>query len=204
MFSSVNEIFNPSRVETTFYQAPDLRAATLAEARNTNYGVVRLELIEHIYDTLYSQRIKYGNSPDSEDKWPHRILPYRSIDDVKDSPTIPGGVRLHLRDASPKYLSGLPDQAEKEEVFDADVVFVATGYKRDLHDTLLGDAKPLTVGGEANAKWPVSREYRVQFDKKSVSDEAGVWLQGCCEATHGVGFLIIQSPIQAFTDTNGS
>jgi len=188
----VNEIFNPSRVDTTFYQSPEVRAATITEARNTNYGVVRLELIEHIYDTIYSQRIQYGNSSEAEQKWPHRILPYRGIDDVKESPVIPGGIRLHLRDASSKYLSGLPNQSDKEEIFDADVVFVATGYKRDLQDTLLADARTLKAGGEkADSKWTVSRDYRVQFDQEKVSEGAGVWLQGCCEATHGVGFLIV-------------
>lgn len=184
---SVNEIFNPSRVDSTFYRPSELREASLAQDRNTNYGVVRLNLIEHIYATLYAQRIKYGNTSAAQEQWPHRVLPYRSIVQVEDSPVISGGVRMHIRDRSPIYLAGTPNSSEKDEILDVDIVFVATGYKRDLHDTLLGDARTLQIGGaEADSKWQVGRDYRVQFDKQRVSEDAGVWLQGCCEKTHGV------------------
>ncbi|KAF2205601.1 L-ornithine 5-monooxygenase (L-ornithine N(5)-oxygenase) [Delitschia confertaspora ATCC 74209] len=188
----VNEIFNPSRVDCTYNRSPELRAQTLALDKNTNYGVVRLNLIERIYEGLYLQKIKYGQSPEAEQQWPHRILPYRSILDVENSPVIADGIRLRLQDSSPKYLSGVPNASDKEEVLDVDVVFVATGYKRDFHETLLGDAKNLRSGGEeANGEWQVSREYKVQFDKQSVSDDAGIWLQGCCEKSHGLSDTLL-------------
>jgi L-ornithine N5-oxygenase len=70
---------------------------------------------------------------------------------------------------------------------DVDAVFVATGYHRDLHETLLKDARHLMPGGELEgAKWQVQRDYKINFTEKSVGDDAGVWLQGCCETTHGV------------------
>lgn len=185
----VNEIFNPSRVDSTFYRSPEIREASLAQDRNTNYGVVRLNLIEHIYSTLYAQRIKYGNDAASQEQWPHRILPYRNILQVEDSPVVSGGIRMHIRDRSPIYLAGTPNPSEKDEILDVDVVFVATGYKRDLHDQLLGDARSLQVGG--GDKWQVGRNYRVQFDKQRVSEEAGVWLQGCCEKTHGLSDTLL-------------
>lgn len=75
------------------------------------------------------------------------------------------------------------------EELDVDAVFVATGYKRDLHETLLKDSRHLMPGGDLkNAKWSVQRDYRVNFADKAIGDEAGVWLQGCCETTHGVSF----------------
>ncbi|KAF2281532.1 FAD/NAD(P)-binding domain-containing protein [Westerdykella ornata] len=185
----VNEIFNPSRVDSTFWRAPELRAATLKEDKGTNYGVVRINLLEHIYETLYTQRIRYGNTPQAEENWPHRILPYRKVVDVTNSPVIKDGIRLHVRDQSPLYLSDVPNATEQEEVIDVDAVFVATGYQRDFHETLLRDARHLMPGGDLrDAKWQVRRDYKVLFEDKKVSDDAGVWLQGCCESSHGVSF----------------
>jgi L-ornithine N5-oxygenase len=74
-------------------------------------------------------------------------------------------------------------------VLDVDAVFVATGYFRDLHETLLKDARHLMPGGALEgAKWTVGRDYRINFENKRVGEDAGVWLQGCCETTHGVSF----------------
>ncbi|KAF2748009.1 hypothetical protein M011DRAFT_27894 [Sporormia fimetaria CBS 119925] len=188
----VNEIFNPDRIESTYCRDPELRAATLREDKGTNYGVVRLPLLEHIYETLYSQRIRYGNTPEAEERWPHRILPHRCVADVENSPAVKDGVRLHVRDQSPLYLSDLPNGAERQEVLDVDAVFVATGYQRDFHETLLRDARHLMPGGNlAGAKWQVGRDYKVLFEEKKVSPDAGVWLQGCCESTHGLSDTLL-------------
>jgi L-ornithine N5-oxygenase len=148
---------------------------------------VRLGLLEKIYETLYTQRIRFGNSPEAEETWPHRILPYRYTVDVENSPLIENGVRLSVRDQSPLYLSDTPSSAEKHDVLDFDAVFVATGYQRDLHETLLKNARHLMPGGDLkDAKWQIQRDYRVNFADKQVSEDAGVWLQGCNERTHGV------------------
>jgi L-ornithine N5-oxygenase len=183
--SSVNEIFNPSRTDSTFYRSPSLRYTTLLEDKGTNYGVVRLPLLEHIYETLYLQRLRFGNTPsDEETSWPHRIMPYRLVTNVSDRE---GGLRLEVQDKSALYFSEKAGGEERREVLDVDAVFVATGYHRDLHETLLKDARHLMPGGELEgAKWKVQRNYRIDFTEKSVAGDAGVWLQGCCESTHGV------------------
>lgn len=183
----VNEIFNPSRVDSTFSREPARRATTIKEDKATNYGVVRLNLLERIYETLYLQRIRYGNSPEAESFWAHRILPYRCVTNVEDSPVAKGGIRLHVQDRSPLYLSDIPDTEERTEILDVDAVFVATGYHRDLHETLLKDARHLMPGGDSkDAKWKVGRDYQLWFEDKKVGENAGVWLQGCCESTHGL------------------
>ncbi|KAF2865951.1 L-ornithine 5-monooxygenase (L-ornithine N(5)-oxygenase) [Massariosphaeria phaeospora] len=192
----VNEIFNPARVDSTFNRASELRASSIREDKGTNYGVVRLNLLEHIYETLYMQRVRYGNSPEAEVHWPHRIMPYRCVTEVENSPVVKDGVRLHIRDQSPLYLSEVPDATETREILDFDAVFVATGYHRDLHETLLQDARHLMPRGALNdAKWEVQRDYRLHFADNTVGDDAGVWLQGCCESSHGVsGFPLAQFP----------
>lgn len=117
-------------------------------------------------------------------------MPYRRVVDIEDSPVCPDGLRLHVNDTSPLYFSEQAGATEQREVLDVDAVFVATGYYRDLHETLLKDARHLMPGGDLQeAKWTVQRDYRVRFENKKVSEDAGVWLQGCCETTHGVSFL---------------
>jgi len=188
----VNEIFNPSRIDCTYNQEPKLRSTTLTEDKGTNYGVVRLPLLEHIYETLYMQRIRYGNSPQEEAHWPHRIMPYRRVVEMEDSPVRQDGLRLHINDTSPLYFSEQAGAIEQREVLDVDAVFVATGYYRDLHETLLKDARHLMPGGDLqDAKWTVQRDYRVRFENKKVSEDAGVWLQGCCETTHGLSDTLL-------------
>lgn len=191
IFPSVNEIFNPSRTDVTYNRDPALRAATLIEDKGTNYGVVRINLLEHIYETLYLQRIKYGNSREAEAQWPHNILPYRRVTAVEDSPMIKDGIRLHIRDQSPLYFSEVAGAQEEKQILDVDAVFVATGYLRNLHETLLKDARHLMPGGDLkDARWTVQRDYKVNFENKAVSEDAGVWLQGCCETTHGVSAFL--------------
>lgn len=96
-----------------------------------------------------------------------------------------------MRDSSPLYLSEEEGGKEREETLEVDVVFVATGYQRDLHETLLKDARVIMPGGDVEGeRWRVGRDYRVIFEDGQVRDEAGVWLQGCCEGTHGVSFPI--------------
>ncbi|KAF2444766.1 hypothetical protein P171DRAFT_431564 [Karstenula rhodostoma CBS 690.94] len=188
----VNEIFNPSRVDSTFNREPTLRTTAIADDKATNYGVVRLPLLEHIYETLYLQRISHGNTPAAEKTWPHAILAYRLVTAIQDSPVLPSGLRLTLHDRSPLYLSDTPNATEQTETLDVDAVFVATGYKRDLHETLLVDSRHLMLGGDLkDARWSVQRDYRVNFADEAIAADAGVWLQGCNEQTHGLSDTLL-------------
>jgi len=190
-------------VDSTYNRHASVRATAINEDRGTNYGVVRLNLLEHIYETLYIQRIRYGNTPEAEEQWPHAILPYRCVTQVEDSPAIHDGIRLHVQDRSPLYLANAPNGREKTETLDFDAVFVATGYRRDLHEMLLQDARHLMAGGGVqDARWQVQRDYRVLFADKKVSSEAGVWLQGCCESTHGVSLLSAGTAALISVDAN--
>ncbi len=184
---SVNEIFNPGRIDCTYNRQPILRSTSLVEDKGTNYGVVRLDLLERIYETMYMQRIRHGNSAEDEAQWQHAIMPYRRVVNVEDSEVRQGGIRLHVENHSPLYFSATPGAIAETEILDVDIVFVATGYFRDVHETLLKDARNLMPGGDLEqAQWSVRRNYSVEFDESKVSDEAGAWLQGCCETTHGV------------------
>jgi L-ornithine N5-oxygenase len=149
-----------------------------AENRSTNYGVVRLDLLEHIYQTLYMQRIRYN----SEETWPHRIISNSTVVDVNlDSLD---SIRLQVET---KHITEAGWKTVETEYHEFDAVILATGYIRNSHEELLASAKYLLPGGDqAEKKWTVSRDYKVKFETGMVSDEAGIYLQGCNEESHGV------------------
>lgn len=180
---SVNEVFDPCRVDEIFQKASDFRAASIANDRNTNYGVVRLQLLERLYEKMYQQRLL---DPDERD-WRHRILPYRTVSGAEDVPV--KKLRLTLQDCSGRCPDN-EDTTQEDTIVDA--VVVATGYVRNAHEGLLRSARYLMPGGDApNTAWTVGRDYRVQMDSRKVSSSAGVWLQGCNENTHGVSVPLV-------------
>ncbi|KAF4634117.1 hypothetical protein G7Y89_g3993 [Cudoniella acicularis] len=173
----VNEIFNPDRVSKIYNQSPTSRAEALALDRGTNYGVVRLTLLEHLYEKLYMQRVLNAD----ESTWRCRIVPNRAV--LSASQTNGSSILLKLKEV----------EAEKEEQLEleADYVFAATGYVRNAHEEMLGGVKDLLpVGSEG--KFAVRRDYRVVFGEGRVDDgRAGVWLQGCNEGTHGLSDTLL-------------
>jgi L-ornithine N5-oxygenase len=169
---SVNEIFDPDRVGQFYVQSAPVRAALNSENRGTNYGVVRLELLEHIYETMYMQRILSPN----EENWQHRILHSCNIVEVDSGDQNKLSLRI--------------DQNAESKWHTFDAVIMATGYSRDSYAQFLAPVRHLMPGGDVPGKtWEVKRDYRVVFAAGAVDEDAGVYLQGCCEQTHGVRFL---------------
>lgn len=170
----VNEIFDPDRVDGIFAQEERERAEALKLDRGTNYGVVRLSLLEALYERLYMQRL---TSSSSEPK--AQILPQKVV--LSATQTTEDKVLLKL--GSTKAGAKKEDQEELE----ADYVFTATGYIRNAHESMLSEVRNLLPEKGKEEKFPVGRDYRVLFGEERVDDsKAGVWLQGCNEGTHGV------------------
>jgi L-ornithine N5-oxygenase len=125
---SVNEIFDPDRVDGIYNKNPSESSAAIALDRCTNYGVVCLELLEHLYEKLYMQRLQNPN----ETQWRYRILHNSSIISVKQS-----------TDSKVLLKIGLPEKKEAEEDrhdeedLEVDYIFAATGYRRDVHEDML-------------------------------------------------------------------
>ena len=212
--TSVNSIFNPEFIDTIHSRPSAYRSHFLADAKATNYGVVRLELIEHLYEVMYHQRRILGTD---ETKWPHRILAARKIVSVSEK-----GDTLKIKVG--RYFYGEEESADTvadgpivdEETLDVDVIICATGYKRTAHVDMLKPtwsllpeadealvAETVTVKGSKD-RWFVegqgegkekslrvieaNRDYSVKFGEGKVAKGSGIWLQGCCEGTHGVSF----------------
>ena len=189
---SVNEIFDPSRVNSFYSEAADTRQQANSMNRCTNYGVVRLGLIERVYETLYMQRLLYGND---ESSWPHQILSQATVIGIPE-PLDDSKVRIAIRRPVPGSQMPPPGRegcfifakswAEEQPEFDA--VILGTGYQRNAYRDLLSSVESLRAGDckEASSDWKVRRDYSIEFAPGVVKDGCGIWLQGCCEESHGV------------------
>ncbi|KAI9884045.1 MAG: hypothetical protein M1823_004183 [Watsoniomyces obsoletus] len=180
----VNEIFDPDQVDEMFQRPRERRAAAIEAHRDTNYGVVRLELLEHLYAKMYEQRLR---EPD-ERRWKHRIIAGRKVSKLSSSS---GAKKLRMVLQNEELSISDPDF---EMVLEADAVIVATGYERNAHEYFLRPATqlmPKRPRGQTNYWWTVGRNYRVQMDPRKVSSAAGVWLQGCNENTHGLSDTLL-------------
>jgi L-ornithine N5-monooxygenase len=177
----VNEVFNPDRVDGIFRQGADERGKGIKADRATNYGVVRLDMLEHLYEQLYFQRMKNPN----EEEWRIRVRANRQVVESREDKN--GKLVLKLGKLAD---DGSEEKGGEELVVDA--VFVATGYMRNAHEDMLKKTRGLLPAAfqSEGTKIPIRRDYRIDFDGKRVAENAGVWLQGCNESTHGVSFLL--------------
>jgi L-ornithine N5-oxygenase len=172
----VNEIFHPERVDE-FYQLPQMqRGKTLESNRSTNYGVVRLELLEQIYHNLYQQRIR---EPD-EQAWQHRILASRRVLNVQELQN--EGLMLTIDKMDPMG-------KEDPEFLKVDTLIVATGYTRDAHEDMLKDL--IHLNPSRTGVWQVGRDYKLGLNKDLVDEDAGIWLQGSNESSHGISDTLL-------------
>lgn len=160
-------------MHTFFNLSAEERKRAIEVNQATNYGVVRLELIEQIYHDMYIQRVR---NPD-ETQWQHRIMPLRKIARVEPRNPSTQKIRIHIEPARSDVQGG-------QEVLDFDVLMVATGYVRNAHEKLLENVQRLRPAGQT--KWIPGRDYKVELDQTKVSAQAGIWLQGCNESTHGL------------------
>ncbi|WP_373388223.1 lysine N(6)-hydroxylase/L-ornithine N(5)-oxygenase family protein [Pseudomonas alcaligenes] len=97
---------------------------------------------------------------------PHSLLTQRSIEAVEAGAE---GIRLGLNGP----------EGREERLFDA--VVLATGYRRDGYKRLL-------AGLQAHLGEGVGRDYRLCCPPQM---SAGIYLQGCCESSHGLSDTLL-------------
>lgn len=145
---------------------------------------------------MYHQRRLLGTD---EKKWPHRLHGSSQVarveSDNKES------LRLFVE----PFQNG--STSSEAEILDVDLIVAATGYQRSSHVTMLKGLWPLLPAKELQkagddhtlGTWEVNdaatpkvlsvdRDYHVKFDAGRIAPGSGVYLQGCCEGTHGVSF----------------
>lgn len=159
---------------------------------------------------MYEQKRHIGFD---ETEWPHRIMGGRQLVSVEEHGD---QLRLRVREALPGDVTleadglvetgGGVDSNSADEALDVDLVVAATGYQRKAHIEMLKDTwsmlpseKDDLCGSKLRSdRWSVqtedgerrvmevSREYKVKFTGEKIAPGSGIWLQGCCEGTHGV------------------
>jgi lysine N6-hydroxylase/L-ornithine N5-oxygenase len=118
-------------------------------------------LIEQIFNVFYQQKVA-GDAR-------HHLLRNHEVEGVETSRD---GVSLILRDLD----------AGRSFAASYDAVVLATGYGRDFHKTLLA---PLSAYLN---HFEVDRHYRLE---SSPAFRPAIFLQGACEATHGLGDTLL-------------
>ncbi|KAJ1558831.1 hypothetical protein HK096_002700 [Nowakowskiella sp. JEL0078] len=173
----VNEVFDPS--STSEFLKKDFfdRQMELKKNRSTNYAVVNIDMIESLYGMLYKQKLPGSTMTENE------ILSSHQIESAHKEKN--GQITLKLIDTS-------IERKEYYKTFDA--VFVGTGYTRVGHlDILKSVRQYCTPRGNCckiegvDAVLPLD-DYRVLMDDRC---KAGIWLQGCCEDTHGLSDTLL-------------
>jgi L-ornithine N5-oxygenase len=78
---------------------------------------------------------------------------------------------------------------EEPEFLEVDAVIVATGYSRDAHEDMLKELEHLKPN--KSGEWHVRRNYQIDFNNELVDQDAGIWLQGANESSHGISDTLL-------------
>ncbi|MCV2401577.1 lysine N(6)-hydroxylase/L-ornithine N(5)-oxygenase family protein [Marinomonas sp. C2222] len=157
----VNEIFDPEFTDHVYSSEQQERDSILERFSATNYSVVDTEELNAIYERLYLQRVT--------GKGKHQYLRCHDIQEV--------GVKNN------QVAVRLKDQLSNEQNWhNYDAVVLATGYRYDEFNHLLNNLEPFMTKGK------VERNYRMPM-KENCS--VNVFLQGCCESSHGISDTLL-------------
>lgn len=164
----VNEVFSPQFTDLVFQQASSERERLVNEYHNTNYSVVDIDLIERIYGIFYRQKVS-GIARHA----------FRTLTTVEQARATERGIELALLNTATGELT----------VRHYDAVVLATGYERQMHRQLLAPLEAYLGDFE------VDRNYRVITDERC---KAGIYMQGFCQASHGLSDTLLSVlPIRA-------
>ncbi|MFC1415021.1 lysine N(6)-hydroxylase/L-ornithine N(5)-oxygenase family protein [Streptacidiphilus sp. N1-12] len=163
-----NRIFDPEAVDLYFHAPPAVKQSLDDYHRSTNYSVVDLELIESLYATMYREKVQGRERL--------RMLNVSRIREVDDR-----GGQL---DVTVEFLP-----TGEREVLSADLLVYATGYRPQELGPLLGEAAKLCVHEDGEAV-RVGRDHRVEL---TTAAEAGLYLQGGTEHTHGLSSTLLST-----------
>lgn len=164
----VNEQFYAEQVDDFYASDEPRRAALLHEMANANYGAVRGDLIDRLYDGDYHDAVAGRR----------RLVVHRCSRLAAVTPADPGGTRQVVTIAD-RYSGSV-------QTLLCDGVVLATGCDRSLPPEMFGDLLPLMAKDASDAP-EVSRAYRVRM----TAGRAGLYLQGFAESRFGLGDTLL-------------
>ncbi|MHC8306614.1 lysine N(6)-hydroxylase/L-ornithine N(5)-oxygenase family protein [Pseudomonas sp. PB3P13] len=164
----VNEVFSPEFTDLVFQQVSSERERLVNEYHNTNYSVVDIDLIERIYGIFYRQKVS-GIARHA----------FRTLTTLEKATSTERGIELSVRNNATGELT----------VGHYDAVVLATGYERQMHRHLLAPMQ------EYLGDFEVDRHYKLITDDRC---KAGIYMQGFCQASHGLSDTLLSIlPIRA-------
>jgi L-ornithine N5-oxygenase len=164
----VNEVFSPEFTDLVFQQESSERERLVNEYHNTNYSVVDIDLIERIYGIFYRQKVS-GVARHA----------FRTLTTLSKATATERGIELTMCNKATGEIA----------VRHYDAVVLATGYERQMHRKLLAPLEQYLGDFE------VDRNYKLITDERC---KAGIYMQGFCQASHGLSDTLLSIlPIRA-------
>jgi len=162
----INQVFFPEMIDF-FYNLPDDKRKKVFDSfRDVNYAVVDHPLIQKIYRFLYDERVAGKDRA--------RLLPYMHLESIG---TEGDEVRLRFRHVL----------EERPVEIACDGLIVASGFRWNReHPLIQGLADRFER--DASGSYRILRDYRVAGRP---GFEAGVYLQGYCEESHGISETVL-------------
>ncbi|MBT2406357.1 MULTISPECIES: lysine N(6)-hydroxylase/L-ornithine N(5)-oxygenase family protein [unclassified Streptomyces] len=168
-----NRFFDPEAVDLYHGADAAVRDRLMDYHRNTNYGVVDIDLIDELYRRSYQEKVR------GEERL--RILNTSRVEGLDQDAD---GLGVHVRNQA----TGVTERLT------ADAIVYATGYTEPDPRTLLGELSDACLR-DGDGRLSIRRDYRVETDP---SLEAAVYLQGGTEHTHGItGNLLSMAAVRA-------
>lgn len=162
----VNEQFYWQRADDFYHFADEKRAALLQELRDTNYGTMRQELLEDIYNTAYLDAVKARQ----------RLF-------IHDCSRLSG-----IREKGQSLRATIEDRfGGPERELRCDGIVLATGYERSLDADMFAAVFPL-LARDSSGRLQMSRNCRVQTAPEL---RAGFYVQGYGELVFGLGDTLL-------------
>lgn len=162
-----NQIFDPSAVDD-FGAPEEVKAMLDGYHRNTNYGVVDIDLIEDLYHRAYQQKVSGAE----------RLRFFRSSRIAGLTETA-AGVHATIRSLTTGETRRL----------DADAVVFATGYRSVDPSTFLGPLRTRCLR-DSQGRLRVDRNYQVMTTD---AIRGGIYLHGPTEASHGISSTLLSN-----------
>ncbi|MFD8621032.1 SidA/IucD/PvdA family monooxygenase [Streptomyces sp. NPDC059513] len=172
----VNEQFYSGNADAFYRMRPEQRAAVSGRLRAANYGVVREDLLERLFNTDYLDQVKGRKRL--------HIHPFSRLSEVREDGDALAVTLQRRLDLQQRLDEG------PEESLRCDGVVLATGYDRSLDPAVFSDVLPHLTPGESEDAGGIalSRHYRA---RTSPELRAGLYLQGFGEAQFGLGDTLL-------------
>jgi L-ornithine N5-oxygenase len=163
-----NRVFDPDAVDQFYGAPPEVKQLILDYHANTNYSVVDTDLIEELYRRVYQEKV-LGT----------QRLRLFNVSRLVETVETGESVRATVESLT----------THEKTVLDCDVLVYATGYRPTDPSALLGELAKQCHQDDAG-RLRVQRDYRISTESEL---NAGLYLQGSTEHTHGISSSLLST-----------